>query len=205
MSMHTSIWMVRHGQTELNRARRYQGALDSPITCSGRRQNDALASRLRGIPLTAAMASPCNRARTTANSILEQRKPRLPVLEDRHWHEMHQGLWEGLTYDEVQERFPQEAQTRFADALHGRAPGGESLAEVAARVKEGWRTLQCEYIGERILLATHALPIQIVLCTISGMPLDLYWRWRIDLGSVTGISIYSGSPIIRMVNEVPPL
>jgi len=197
--------MVRHGQTELNRARRYQGTLDSPITCYGRRQNDALASRLRGVPLTTVITSPCNRARTTAASILEQRQPLIPVLEDSHWHEMHQGLWEGLTYDEVQERFSQDAQMRFADALHGRASGGESLAEVAARVQEGWQTLLRDYVGERVLLVTHALPIQIVLCTISGMPIDLFWRWRIDLGSVTGINIYAGGPIIRMVNEVPPL
>jgi alpha-ribazole phosphatase len=201
--MRTSIWLVRHGQTELNKARRYQGASDSPLTPFGLRQAEALAQRLRRIPFKIAIVGTSVRARVTAESILGDRDA--PILDDARWAETNHGRWEGLTYREVRARFPQEAAARFADALNGRATGGESLAEVAERVAEGWSALLRQHPGGRVLLVTHATPIQLVLCAISGMSPALHWRWRIDLGSVTAIDVYGGGPIVRMVNEVPKL
>jgi 2,3-bisphosphoglycerate-dependent phosphoglycerate mutase/probable phosphoglycerate mutase len=201
--MRTSIWLVRHGQTELNKARRYQGAADSPLTPFGIRQTAALAQRLRSIPLKVAIVSPATRTRHTAATILGDRKT--PMVDDARWDETNHGRWEGLTYAEVRARFPQESAARFADALNGRPSGGESLADVAARVAEGWAALLQQNPGGRALLVTHATPIQLVLCELSGMSPALHWRWRIDLGSVTALDIYGGATIIRMVNEVPRL
>jgi 2,3-bisphosphoglycerate-dependent phosphoglycerate mutase/probable phosphoglycerate mutase len=110
-----------------------------------------------------------------------------------------------LTYQEVRERFPAEATARFADTLHGKPAGGESLAQVAERVGEAWRALLGQHPGGRILVVTHATPIQLVLCLLSGMAPAQHWRWRIDLGSLTAIDVYGGGAIVRMVNEVPPL
>ena len=201
--MRTSIWLVRHGQTELNKARRYQGAVDSPLTPFGMRQAEALAQRLRRIPFKLAIISPTDRARLTAEAILGAREA--PMIEDPRWAETHHGRWEGLTYREVRARFPQEAVARFADALHGKPVGGESLAEVAERVAEGWHALLGQHPGGRILVVTHATPIQLVLCLLSGLAPAQHWRWRIDLGSLTAIDVYGGGAIIRMVNEVPRL
>jgi alpha-ribazole phosphatase len=199
--MRTSIWLVRHGQTEFNKARRYQGATDSPLTAYGMRQAEVLARRLRRIPFAVAVVSPCLRAQVTAETILAERDAQ--IVEDPRWAETHHGRWEGLTYREVRARFPQEAVARFADALHGRAVGGESLAEVGLRVSEGWSALLQQHPGGRILVVTHATPVQLALCAVSGMPPTLHWRWRIDLGSVTALDVYGGGTIVRMVNEVP--
>jgi 2,3-bisphosphoglycerate-dependent phosphoglycerate mutase/probable phosphoglycerate mutase len=199
----TSIWLVRHGQTELNKARRYQGTTDSPLTAFGLQQAEALAFRLRRIPFKVALVSPSTRAQLTAEAIMADREA--PILEDARWAETNHGRWEGLTYREVRARFPREAVDRFADALNGRPTGGESLAEVAQRVADGWGALLQQHPGGRVLVATHATPIQLVLCAISGMSPALHWRWRVDLGSVTAIDVYGGGAIVRMVNEVPHL
>jgi 2,3-bisphosphoglycerate-dependent phosphoglycerate mutase/probable phosphoglycerate mutase len=200
-TMRTSIWLVRHGQTELNKARRYQGASDSPLTPYGQQQVAALAARLRRMPFRAVVASPCGRAQATAEAIVGARE--LLFADDARWAEVNHGRWEGLTYAEVRARYPHEAGARFADALHGRASGGESLAEVAQRVGDGWRALLHANPGGRVLVVTHATPIQLVLCMLTAMPPTLHWRWRVDLGSVTALDIYGNSPIIRMVNHVP--
>ena len=199
--MRTSIWLVRHGQTELNKARRYQGATNSPLTPFGLRQAAALAERLRRMPFGVAVTSPAERAQLTAQAILADREA--PIAADQRWAETNHGRWEGLTYAEVRARFPHEAVARFADALHGRPSGGESLAEVAERVAGGWRALLHQHAGGRVLVVTHATPIQLVLCAITGMSPALHWRWRVDLGGVTSIDVYGGGPIVRMVNEVP--
>jgi 2,3-bisphosphoglycerate-dependent phosphoglycerate mutase/probable phosphoglycerate mutase len=201
--MRTSIWLIRHGQTELNKARRYQGASGSPLTPFGLRQAEALAQRLRRIPFKVVITSPTTRARQTAEAILGDREA--PLVEDARWAETNHGRWEGLTYAEVRARFPQEAAARFADALHGRPSGGESLAEVAERVAEAWPALLRQNPGGRILLVTHATPIQLILCALSGLAPTQHWHWRIDLGSVTAIDVYGGGAIVRMVNEVPKL
>lgn len=201
--MRTSIWLVRHGQTMLNKARRYQGTSNSPLTDVGRRQAEALAERLRPTPLRAVVVSPCLRAQETAELIMAGRQAEW--IDEPHWCETNHGRWEGLTYHEVRQRFPQEAVARFADALHGRAEGGESLAEVAQRVTEGWRVLLQQQPAGRVLLVTHATPIQLVLCLLSGMSPTHHWRWRIDLGSITAVDVYGGGTIIRRVNEVPRL
>jgi 2,3-bisphosphoglycerate-dependent phosphoglycerate mutase/probable phosphoglycerate mutase len=202
--MRTSIWLARHGQTEANRAQRYQGVSDSPLTSYGQQQAAALAWRLRRLPFTVALVSPAGRAQATADVLLAERPDTLR-LTAAGWAETHHGRWEGLTYREVLARYPEEAQARFAQGAAGRAQGGESLAEVAARVHAAFAAITQQHRGGRVLVVTHAAPIQIVLCAALGLPLENYWQWRIDLGSLTCLDVYAGATICRMVNEVPRL
>jgi 2,3-bisphosphoglycerate-dependent phosphoglycerate mutase/probable phosphoglycerate mutase len=198
----TSIWLVRHGQTEQNRQRRYQGRSDSPLTAYGQQQVAALAHRLRRIPFGVALVSPTGRTQATARTLLEGRAS-VSAIEAPGWAETNHGQWEGLTYYEVLQQFPAEAQARFAGGAEGKPSDGESLADVAARVGAAWNDLLHSYPGGRVLVVTHAAPIQLVLCATTGMPITAYWHWRIDLGSVTCLDVYPAGAIIRMVNEVP--
>jgi 2,3-bisphosphoglycerate-dependent phosphoglycerate mutase/probable phosphoglycerate mutase len=199
--MRTSIWLIRHGQTEYNRQRRYQGSSESPLTPFGAAQAAAVARRLRRIPFTHAFVSPSGRTHATAAAILAGRD--LAAHEDPRWAETAHGRWEGLTYAEVVARFREEAARRFADQLYGRAEGGESLAEVQQRVAAAWNELLREHPGGRILIVTHATPIQLIMCAVGNLPPTQHWRWRIDLGSITAIDMYGAGPIVRGVNEVP--
>ncbi len=199
--MRTSIWLIRHGQTEMNKARQYQGGNDSPLTAYGHLQAQALAQRLRRIPFDVAITSPSGRAHATAEHILTARN--VPIVEDSRWAETRHGRWEGLTYTEVRARYPDEVSRRFGDAMYGKPDGGESLAEVQARVGEGWNAILRERPNGRMLVVTHATPIQLILCATAGLSPTLHWRWRVDLGSLTVLDIYGGGPIVRVVNEVP--
>lgn len=94
--MRTSIWFVRHGQTELNKARRYQGITNSPLTPYGQQQAHALAHRLQRIPFRTVIVSPSQRAQETAEIIVAERS--IPFVDDTQWAETNHGCWEGLTY-----------------------------------------------------------------------------------------------------------
>jgi alpha-ribazole phosphatase len=198
----TSVWLVRHGQTRYNLERRYQGRGDSPLTTYGQRQIAALAARLQRIPFTVALVSPAPRTQQTAQKILAGRRG-LTVRLDGRWAETDHGRWEGLTYKEVLARYPDEARARWADGINGRAQGGESLAEAYARVAEAWRSLLRDHAGGRVLVVTHATPIQLVLCECFGLAPGRHWHWRVDLGSLTCLDIYPTGVITRMINEVP--
>ncbi|MFV9506083.1 MAG: histidine phosphatase family protein [Oscillochloridaceae bacterium umkhey_bin13] len=202
--MRTSIWLVRHGQTQFNRERRYQSSSDSPLTAYGQQQIQTLATRLRRIPFGVALVSPSERTRRTAEAILAGR-PNVQVELTADWAETNHGRWEGLTYREVLARYPDEARARWAAGINGRARGGESLAEVAARVTMGWQQILQHHVGGQILIVTHATPIQLVLCASAGLPFSEHWRWRVDLGSITALDVYGRNVIVRMVNTVPRL
>lgn len=202
--MRTSVWLVRHGQTRFNRERRYQSRANSPLTDYGLRQTQALAELLRRIPFGVALVSPTERTQHAAEAILAGRSG-VTVRVDGAWAETDHGSWEGLTYREVLARYPAQARARWADGLHGRAAGGESLAEVYTRVGEAWRALLRDHQGGRVLVVTHGTPIQLVLCSSFGLAPTQHWHWRIDLGSVTCLDVYGAGAIVRMVNAVPPL
>jgi 2,3-bisphosphoglycerate-dependent phosphoglycerate mutase/probable phosphoglycerate mutase len=202
--MRTSVWLVRHGQTRHNLERRYQSGSDSPLTEYGRRQMAALAARLRPIPFTVAVVSPAERTRLMAEQILAGRRD-VHVRLDSGWSETNHGRWEGLTYREVMARYPAEARARWSQGIHGRAEGGESLAEVYARISAAWSALLRAHAGGRILVVSHATPIQLVLCDCFGLAPGDHWHWRVDLGSVTCLDVYPSGTIVRMVNEVPRL
>lgn len=200
--MRTSIWLVRHGQTRYNLERRYQSGSDVPLTAYGRLQLAAVATRLRPIPFTAAVISPAARTRELAAALLAGR-PQVVTQIDPAWAEINHGRWEGLTYREVLARFPDEARARWTQGADGRAEDGESLAEVHVRVVAAWRELLERHRGGRVLVATHATPIQLVLCACFALAPGEHWRWRVDLGSVTCLDVYASGPIVRMVNAVP--
>jgi len=196
--------LVRHGQTILNKQHRYQGLTDSSLTEYGKWQARAVAYRLRRIPFDVVLISPMERTRATAAVIVAAHPAPPPLQEIPGWHEIHHGRWEGLTHQEVDARFPEEAEARFAH-ITGRPYGGESLADVFYRVRATWDDMLYRYPGGRVLVVTSATPIQCVLCAVLGVSPDKHWHWRIDLGSITYLDVYETGAIIRMVNELPRL
>ncbi len=196
----TGVWLVRHSQTVANAQRRYQSWSDSPLTEYGQRQAAALAAYLRATPFDIALVSPSRRTHAAADAILAGRAD-VTRLEAPAWVEIHHGQWEGLTYDEVQARFPADAAARWEHGIDGRAIDGESLAETAQRIGGAWSDLVQRYSERQVLIVTHATPIQLALCVVLGLPPTAHWRWRIDLASVTCIDLYPDGGIVRMVNQ----
>jgi probable phosphoglycerate mutase len=140
------LFLARHGETEFNRANRFCGQADSPLTEHGRdeaRRNgqvlstvlrDALGDAFGDAAGLRLVSSPLKRAMTTARIIrTELGHDDLPIATDDRLREISFGAWEGLTLDEIESRYPREWAARVADRWHTPAPGGESYADVATR------------------------------------------------------------------------
>ena len=201
--MRTTIWLARAGQSALNKQRRFMGQSDSSLTDYGELQAQALVAGLRRQRITQVYSAPQAAIIACATVVATARG--CAVVPVPAWADQAMGDWQGLTWREASQRFPRDSAARLRDPLHAPPPGGESLAQVATRVLEGWHSLLQVAAGERVVVVTQALPIQIVLCHLMQQPLPNHWMWRIEHGSLTGIDLYNGTPIVRCVNDVPPV
>jgi probable phosphoglycerate mutase len=140
MPDHPTIYFIRHGETDWNRDRRYQGQRDVPLNETGRiqarRNGDALREFLPAIAEATFVASPLGRTRETME--LVRRELELPADGyeiDPRLMELSYGIWEGTLQDEVAERDPAGFQARLQDPFRWRPEQGESYADLLARVK----------------------------------------------------------------------
>jgi broad specificity phosphatase PhoE len=132
------IYLVRHGETELNVARRHQGYSDSPLTELGRRQARAAGRALGGLVQgqeTVIISSPLGRALTTAQIIATTMGLTKPIVVDADLSEISMGSAEGMNEAEMTERWPERRATTAADSLSFEAPDGESLESLRIRLE----------------------------------------------------------------------
>lgn len=181
--MSLRILLLRHAETDWNRQRRYQGWKDTPLSPTGRTQAEAAARLLAGSSIAAVWSSPLRRARDTAAAIAAPH--RLPVRTSEAFKEMGFGAWEGLTVDEVRERFPAHHRA-WLDAPHEASwPGGESLTEVRERALAGLDDLREAHRGQTVCVVSHGVTGRILILEALGLGLDRLWSLRL---SSTGIS-----------------
>ena len=133
MAGSNEVLLVRHGETDDNAANRFQGRIDTPLNDRGREQSHALARAMVGEGLRALYSSPLWRARETAEIVAAQ--VGLTPVYDERLVEADAGRWSGLLTADIVAAAPREyAAWRAADPGF-RFPGGESVAEQAARVQ----------------------------------------------------------------------
>jgi broad specificity phosphatase PhoE len=187
-----TIFLVRHGETEWNRARRYQGWSDSPLTACGIAQAAAFGRRLAALPEAAAaeiVASPLGRARRTAEIIAaclgRARPPRL----DERLREVSLGSSDGLLRKEVRARLG----PRFAEwEWYFRTPDGESYDAFAARLA-AWLG---EVGEEPLIVVSHGVVTRVLRGLYAGLPRDAALRlavpqdriFRLDAGAIEEIA-----------------
>ncbi|HEX5028961.1 MAG TPA: histidine phosphatase family protein [Gaiellaceae bacterium] len=161
--MPTVLLLARHGETDWNRERRFQGHADRPLNDVGRRQAHELAELLRGEVLATVYTSPLKRASETARIVAEQLD--LVPRELEALREIDVGDWEGLTVEDVRARYPEQLDV----AWHTGWPNGETHDELGARVLPALLELETLHPEETVLGVTHAGPIRAALAAAAGL------------------------------------
>ena len=170
----TTVYLARHGESDWNVARRWQGHADRPLTELGRRQAAELAERLAEVPLDAVYSSDLLRARETAEAIAGPRG--LPVHALRELREIDVGSWSGLTRPEAEERFP-EAYLRWTQGGHG-WDDGEEYEQMAKRVVDAVLGVAARHPGGCALVVAHGGPIRALHAVALGIDLSSHRRVR---------------------------
>ena len=181
---------MRHGQTDWNVQARYQGQTDIPLNPTGIEQARQLSLGLPEQPFAALYASDLSRARMTAAFLGERFN--LPVQIDARLREIFQGEWEGRLISEIRERY-QELPADERRALYMHPPGGEAVAEVAARMAEAVDEMTCRHPDGKVLVVSHGLSVATLICQANRMPLDQAYKQIPDYARPTLINwIFNG-------------
>jgi broad specificity phosphatase PhoE/ribonuclease HI len=202
----TRIILVRHGETALTAQGRYSGRGDVPLSEQGEAQAMAAGGRVAGIArdVAAVVTSPLSRCTRTAELIAaELGGVDVTVMPDLI--ECDFGEWEGLTFAEARERWP-EAMAAWLDSPRVAPPGGESFEAVARRARAAMGTVLRAYPSEVVVVVSHVSPIKLILRDALAANDAFLHRLFLDAAGVSTMDIWpDGGVAVRSVNETAHL
>lgn len=166
--------MVRHGETDYNKASKFQGMCDTPLNDKGRTQAGYARTALANTPIDVAFCSPLQRAAETARIILQEH-PATPLEEVYNLHEHNIGCWEGLTADELRIHYPKELYQWTNEPSKCEVPRGETFQQVQNRAVEAFWDIVKRNPGKTILIVSHMVCLSTILLDIAGIPIDEIW------------------------------
>ncbi len=173
-SRETWLFLVRHGATEANVRVPYvlQGnAIDLPLSPEGERQAQEVAVFLRRFPIRHVYNSAMWRARQTAETIGRELSIVPSAVEDLH--ECDVGVWEGLDWQTIRERYPDEHRRFVENPAEAPYYGGESYGDVLRRVEPTIARLLDAHPGESIAVVAHNVVNRVYLAHLAGIDLRL--------------------------------
>jgi len=196
----TRILLVRHGETEWNRIERFRGRADVPLNEAGLAQAEATARRIAAQwQPVAVYASPLSRAVRTADAIA--RALGLPVQPHPGLIDISYGQWQGLSADEVRERWPDILDAWYNAPQAARIPGGETLDEVRARGLATVHDLAARHDDQTIVLVAHTVMNRAILLDVLGLGTDRFWRLRQDTCAINVFEAERGDFTLVSLND----
>jgi len=191
--------LIRHGEPEAYTRGRCYGKLDVGLSNLGREQISSVARRLKKTPLSAVYSSPRQRAYESAKIIAVEHN--LDVSTDPRLCEIDFGEFEGLTYDEAAERYPEEYRAWMEQPTEVTFPGGESFTVVRERVRRCVEGLHSSHSGQIVAVISHGGVNRVILA--EALHLESKYVFRLDqsYASVSIIDYYDQTPVVRLVNN----
>lgn len=202
----TTTMLLRHGHTAHTVQKRFSGTggEDPPLSAEGEREALAVADRLARVGrVDAVVASPLRRTRQTADVVSSALG--LEVREVDGFRECAFGEWDGLTFDEVRFRWPDELAAWLGDPSVA-PPGGESFDDVRRRVDRARSQVLARFPGRTVLVVTHVTPIKLMVSEALGAPMSALYRMELSPATLTEIQWYStGQASLRRFNDAAHL
>lgn len=195
----TRLYLIRHGEVEGHQQPRYNGQADVSLTPLGEAQFGLLRTRLEKKPLAAVYTSDLQRCRFGAD-LLGRDRNLVPVVRSE-LRELNIGHWEGLSWEDIRQRYPGEWRARLKDIVHYQVPGGESLQQLSERILPVIREIVARHLGEAVVLVAHGGVNRVILLDAIGAPFDRLFSLEQDFGCLNIIDYYADGPaVVRLLN-----
>ncbi|MCA1177058.1 MULTISPECIES: 2,3-diphosphoglycerate-dependent phosphoglycerate mutase GpmB [unclassified Pantoea] len=179
------VYLVRHGETVWNAARRIQGQSDSPLTEKGEQQAQQVGERMKSQGITHVIASDLGRTRRTAEIIADACG--CTVTVDARLRELNMGCLEQRPLDGLTPEEESWRKTLVDGTEGGRIPGGESMLEMATRMHEALNALLELPAGSRPLIVSHGMALGVLVSTLLGLPAHAERRLRLRNCSISRV------------------
>lgn len=193
--MTTSIILIRHGQTNYSLEKKYCGLSNIDLNNTGILQAQILHGRLKNEPIDKIYSSDSQRALTFATMVF----PGQPIEKTPELREFNFGIFEGLTYSALMEKYARLYTAWLRDPGSTDIPGGESLTSFRKRIIRAWRNITAANRNKTLAVVTHAGPIRTILGDILNLK-DI-WEVTVDIASITTIRIQRKRAEVIALNE----
>ena len=195
------LLLVRHGETDWNKAGKFQGQIDVPLNDNGREQSRRAAEFLKDVKLDFAISSSMLRPKETAEIILKYHGDLQLELRDE-LREISHGLWEGKFELEIEEAYPGLLEEWKTSPETVQMPEGENLQHVWTRAIASWRQIVQSVSGTGIVVAHDAIN-KAILCHLFGLGPEHFWKFKQGNGAVSVIDYPHGPdglPVLQAMN-----
>jgi len=198
----TRLILIRHAQSDYTLENRYCGFSDPPLNNRGRWQSKRMAAYLKNVSVNMVYSSDLRRAYETAKIVFKNES--IEKLTDLR--EMNFGIFEGLKYEEIIEKYPKHYKDWTDNPIKVKIPEGETLESLSKRVREGLFLILSQHKDRKIALVTHGGPIRIILCDALRYDLEMFWQIEQEVCALN-ILYYSKEslPLVVKMNDVSHL
>ena len=200
------LLLIRHGETEWNRAGRFQGTQDIPLNDKGRHQGKLAGEFLKDIPLDFAISSSMLRPKETAEIILTHH-PHITLETFTDLIEIGHGLWEGKLETEIEAEFPGLLNEWKESPETVQMPEGENLAQVWSRAMTCWQDIVKNHstaaTPQTGIVVAHDAINKVIVCALLGLSPANFWNIKQGNGAVTVIDYphgVDGKPVLQAIN-----
>jgi alpha-ribazole phosphatase len=194
------LLLVRHGLTEFNEDRRFMGHSDIELSTAGRRQAERLRDYLSDEKIDAVYSSDLKRTTEMAEIILAGREINIDTSPELR--ECDYGSCEGLTFGEINSRYPDVAEMCINFTLDLAFPEGECFTDFFERTSSFIERLEDHERSETILISSHSGPIKILLCRLLGIGDDHWWQLRISNSSLSIMETSPRGAVLTRLNDI---
>ncbi len=198
----TTVYIIRHGETENNRLYKFVGSTDQPLNDRGIAQAETLRKPMSEVHLDRIYTSPYLRTTMTAERVRNGRD--IEVIGDRGLCEIHCGKWEGLGKPEIEALWPGQIELweHTPDLLH--MEDGETFSQVQERAVKALTDIVKKERGNSIAVVSHMLTIQLIMAKLLSVPIRDVWQMvRLENTSITTMQIHDNGDfeVLRWADE----
>jgi alpha-ribazole phosphatase len=191
----TEIILIRHGETDYNKTERFMGWGDFSLNDNGRSQARNLGLYLADEKIEAVYSSDLSRCLETSSIIF----PGISINKTAAFRELNIGDWEGLTYSEIQERYPEQSALWAKDWAAMRLPNGESFREMSERVIKELNKIKT--VSKKTAIVTHGGCVRAILAHYLSVDMDQAFRFQVDNCTATRVRFTGDYMFLATFNE----
>ena len=191
--------LVRHALTVDNQNNRLSGHIDSVISEEGKEQIHKITNYLKNFKIDKIYTTTSSRTKDTIKKLSELKS--IDIIEEESLKEISFGDFEGLTFKEIEDKYPEEFQDMITKGYEYKYPNGESLIDSYNRVCTELDNIISNNDGQTILICSHGGTIRNIITYLISNSYKYHWNFKIDNGSVTILEIQDGFAVITTMNN----